>query len=312
MQTTSLFPATILHLLPEDVGKSVLSQSGVMLDGVSEIRLRIGRRVQLVGPDVFLPVVVEQGHLRHVLATLTRSSLYAVEAELRHGFITLPGGHRVGIAGKVVLGSEGGVQTVRDISSVNIRIAKGYHGCAKELAAALCKSRSTIRSALLFGPPSSGKTTLLRDLARMLGSGEAPFARPHRVTLVDERSEIAGSMGGAPQFDVGLATDVLDACPKSIGMTMALRSLSPEVVIVDELGGTEDALAVADLARAGVALVGTAHAGSVQELFARFEIMALARHEAIERFVEVSPTPRPGTVKQIYDRQRGEVKLWRG
>ena len=312
MQTTSLFPAEILHLLPEDVREGVLGCPGGKLDLTTEIRLRIGRRMQLVGPDQFLPVIVSPEHLRHVLATLTKSSLYAVESELRNGFITLPGGHRVGIAGKIVLNQAGGVQTVRDISSINIRLAKEFRGCAKRLATMLWKGDQGLSSALLYGPPSSGKTTLLRDLARILGNGEPPLSRPLRVVLVDERSEIAGTVDGVPQFDVGLSTDVLDACPKAIGMTMALRSLSPEVVIADELGGPLDAQAVADLARAGVALIGTAHAGKVQELFARSGMRALTRHEAIERWVEVSVAPRPGTIARVYDGQMREVRAWRG
>ena len=133
-----------------------------------------------------------------------------------------------------------------------------------------------------------------------------------RVVLIDERSEIAGTVSGVPQFDVGLATDVLDGCPKQLGMTMALRSLSPEVIIADELGGPQDAMAVADLAKAGVVLVGTAHAGAISELVKRFGMHHLLQPSLMKWWVEVSAHPVPGTIVRVYDGGLREVKSWRG
>lgn len=173
-----------------------------------------------------------------------------MEEELRKGFITIPGGHRIGLAGRTVL-SGGGVEHLRDITGFNVRIAREVPGIADGvLPYLLDKGRQRMMHTLILSPPQHGKTTLLRDLARQISLGELgkrEGIRPGlKVGIVDERSEIAGSRRGVPAFDVGPRTDVLDGCPKAEGMMMMIRSLSPDVLIADEIGRPEDAEAVTE------------------------------------------------------------------
>ncbi|QHW30290.1 stage III sporulation protein AA [Paenibacillus rhizovicinus] len=211
---------------------------------------------------------------RKLLERVTNHSLYAMEEELRRGYITVAGGHRIGLAGRTVL--EGGiVRGIRDIAAFNVRIAREVVGASSGLLPKLLDhKRQTLLSTLVIAPPQQGKTTLVRDLARAASSGA--WAHPsaagwpgRKVGIIDERSEIAACIRGVPTFDVGPRTDVLDACPKAEGMMMMLRSMSPEIMIVDEIGREEDAAAILDASHAGVAVIATAHALDLEDARAR-------------------------------------------
>ncbi len=302
------FPTQVMQLLPPSVAAGVADMHVADLDRIEELRLRLNRPVEVVGPDVSIPVVVTQDHLQHVLAAVTGSSLYAVESELRRGYITIAGGHRVGIAGRAVVDERGLVKTIRDIGSVSIRIARPAIGSANALKSVMVDERGTLLSTLLIGPPMSGKTTLLRDVARMLGDGRFhPRIHRMRVSIVDERSEIAGCYKGVPQFDVGLSTDVLDACPKVDGMYMMLRAMAPQVLLTDEIGSASDIEAIADVARAGVVFVGTLHASSIEDLRIRETLHRFVESATITRFVFLSRISGPGTVARVFDGQLREL-----
>lgn len=305
-------PSSVRELLPADI-RDLIASHGTAVSRIEEIRLRRGRVVELVGVGLCRGPLVTFEHLQHVFAAATRASVYAFEQDLRKGFVTVAGGHRVGLAGRVALGDRGEVTALREVSSANIRIAREMPGCARGLERAIVDEQRRLLPTLLFGPPLCGKTTLLRDVARLLGDGQFHPQLPRlRVGIVDERSEIAGCRAGLPQFDIGLSTDVLDGCPKVEGMSMLLRSMAPQVLVTDELGGPEDARAVLDAAQAGVIVIGTVHARSPEDLRSRRGVAEIVDSGAFERFVGLGRKNGPGSIERVYDRRLREVTFaWR-
>ena len=198
-------------------------------ENVQEIRIRQGRRMTLrYRGELHIPQGQQSDvtamECKEILSQISQHSLYAFEEEIRRGYMTLPCGHRIGVAGRAVM-EQGQVRTLRQITCLNIRISHEKRGCADWLMPYLLHGKQ-LYSALLVSPPGGGKTTLLRDIVRNVS---ARF----NVSLIDERSEIAGCYQGIPQRDVGPNCDVLDGCTKAVGMEMALRSLGPDVIAVD-------------------------------------------------------------------------------
>ena len=261
--------------------------------------------------------------IREMLNYLTGYAPYACEEEMRQGFFTITGGHRIGISGHTSYSMEkSNMQADRlyDINAINMRIAHEVKDCAIEIIPWI-RDGEMLYHTILFAPPGVGKTTYLRDCIRLLSNGEegkdrgsaltGSFERPkagaghenkagkmlemrkqhggkvraQTVGVVDERSEIAACYQGIPQNDLGPRTDVLDNCPKAIGMQMVLRSMSPDIIAVDELGGKEDFAAVAQAMKSGVTVLGTMHAGSVEEIFLREEACRKWGEEGKMRFV---------------------------
>ncbi|WP_274651760.1 stage III sporulation protein AA [Paenibacillus humicola] len=299
----------VLHLLPAELGTVLAQMPERLKETVEEIRIREGRPLEVGAADGFR-FIGEGGQpllkpdeaykpsaetCRKLLERLTDHSLYAMEEELRRGYITVPGGHRIGIAGRTVLES-GAVRGIRDVGAFNVRIAREVVGAASGvLPKLLDRRRKSVYSTLVVAPPQQGKTTLIRDIARAVSGGwwghPAAESWPGRkVGIVDERSEIAACLRGVPTFDVGPRTDVMDACPKAEGMMMLLRSMSPEVIVVDEIGREEDANAILDASHAGVSVIATAHAADFEEAKGRPAIRRLLAAGAFELAVELRRT----------------------
>jgi stage III sporulation protein AA len=308
----------LLDFLPRRIGQVLRRCERETLSGLTEIRLRFdgpvalcfGRRVAFLSEEGRLgkaetALVAAEKDMAEAWRLVTSSSVYALEEELKQGYITVAGGHRVGVAGTAVL-RNGAVKTQKEITSLNYRFAREKRGVAEPVLPFLF-SGNRFRDTLIFSPPGAGKTTLLRDLTRLLSDGNA-LAPPRNVAVVDERGEIAGVVMGRRRYDVGSNTDVLTGFPKEEGMMLALRSLSPAVLVSDEIGRREDERAVAEAIRGGVSLLLTAHAGSVGELRRRPVLRSLLADGVFECLLSLSPSPRPGTVSAVHIRkQKGET-----
>jgi stage III sporulation protein AA len=294
----------ILPILPPRLRDILARLEGQAAAELEEIRLRCGREPILLtrrGEQGLGGACVTADDLQGVLLLISEFSLYARDEELRRGYLALPGGHRAGFTGRVVA-ENGQVKLLRDISGIAIRIARDIRGAGEPLLPHLYCGRSRrVRHTLLISAPQAGKTTMLRDLARLFSDGDERVGRPgFKVGIVDERSELAGCYRGEPQLDVGRRTDVLDGCPKAEGMMMLVRSMSPQIVITDELGRPEDGRAVEEAMNTGATVLATAHGQSVEELLRRPSLNYLLRQGMFERVVVLSRRKGPGTIEGVF------------
>ncbi|HEX7065092.1 MAG TPA: stage III sporulation protein AA [Bacillales bacterium] len=304
----------VLNVLPGTLKELMVQYPSKVLEKVEEIRVRIHKPLEVVveGKPIYpgKPYIVTAKDGLELVNKLSHYSLYALEEELKRGYITIQGGHRVGLAGKVIT-EKGQVKIIRDISSFNIRIARQKIGAASSCVPYLYEDGW--RSTVIIGSPQTGKTTLLRDLTRLISSGLSSKAIPSsKVGVVDERSEIAGCVKGVPQHELGSRVDVLDACPKAEGMMMMIRSMSPDVLIVDEIGGPEDSNAIREAVNAGVKLIMTVHASGWEELLRRPAMKALLETEVFDRYIELTRRDKPGVIKRILDRKGRQINTGQG
>ena len=233
-----------------------------------------------------------QEEIGAIVSALARRSVHAIADELRQGYFTAEGGVRVGVAGRVVA-ENGAVQCIRAFTSVNIRLPVELRGISRELLRRVALPGGTVPGILIVSPPQLGKTTLLRDVVRAVSDGDG--VRPQKCTVIDERRELAPD-----GFDLGCRTDVFSGCPKTAGMMMALRALSPQVLATDELDGAAEAEAVAEAARAGVTLLATVHAGSFESMVRRRGMEEMLREGIFSRVVLLGEELGRGTVRGIF------------
>lgn len=286
-------------------------------DKIEEIRIRESRplMVRTNENEVFidssgklneLPIngyKVTTEDIENTLQLISQSSVYALEEELRQGFITLRGGHRIGITGRAVL-EAGKVKTLKHINGFNIRISKEIKGVANKVLPYIYDIKNrTIYNTLLISPPRCGKTTLLRDMIKHLSDGLNPWRIPGlTIGLVDERSEIAGCFHGIPQNDVGIRTDILDCCPKAEGMSMLIRTMGPEIIATDEIGPKEDIQALEEVLNAGVKVLSTVHGRDISDISKRPNFKYMLEQKIFDRYIILSRKNGVGTIEDVLDK----------
>lgn len=298
-----------LPYLPAGLRQPLTLLSDAQAAEVQELRLRAGQSLQIVrqgkafavsgqgqllSPE-FAGVPVTRAALDAVFQNICAHSLHAWQDAIRQGFITIAGGSRVGLCGTAVM-QQGRLETVRTVSGLNIRIASERIGCAEALCTQL-GNRLTEGGILIAGAPSSGKTTILRDLTRILGNA-------HRISLLDARGELAAMQNGLPQFALGAQTDIFDGYPKAEGLEIAVRVMNPEILICDEIGGADEAEALLQSLHTGVQIIATAHAGSLAELTARPQIRRLIDAGAFRTSVLLGGGAQCGQVLAAAELQR--------
>lgn len=310
----------IMRIFPEYM-KTRWEKALLSAEKLQEIRLGVGQpvRMKFAGEEKFLSGrglvnslpgdawYITEKEMDEIIKNICRYSLYAFENEIRQGYLTMPGGHRIGMAGQVVLGENGSIRNMSHIRFLNIRISHEILGAAQEVMPFLYEEGRVLNT-LLISPPGCGKTTLLRDMVRQISNGSI-YGAGRQVSVVDERSEIAGSFMGIPQNDVGIRTDVLDGCPKAQGMMLLMRSMSPAVVAVDEIGSYEDVKAVFQILQCGSSVIATMHGSTMAEVQRHLYFAEDESKFLFDRFIFLEKIHGICRIREIVDADQNKV-IW--
>lgn len=289
--------------------KNVVSKAEIILKEAVEIRLRINSPVLIktTKRNLFLDenIIIDKKDIDDIVGNFTKNSIHAFENEINSGYITIEGGHRVGICGDCIY-DQSGLKGFKNITSLNIRIAREFPGCSDKILKYLLTPDKNIYNTLIIGPPLSGKTTLIRDMAKNLSDGfKNPYFEGCDITLIDERGEISAVYNGVPQMDTGRRTDVLSYCRKSDGFFMSIRALSPKVIISDELGSVNDFEIVQYALKSGVKIIATAHGFSLDDVKRNIYLRDIIEKNFFDRAFILSK--RPLKVNEVFDFQRNRV-----
>lgn len=296
--------------------REIFEKAKINFECLQEVRLRINSPLIIVYNfreyfisrdgrllnDINNSYTVDKKEIKETMEYISNYSLYAYEDEIKQGFITIMGGHRVGIAGKTVI-EDNNVTAIKYISYINVRVSHEIKGCADKIIKYIA-SENTVHHSLIISPPRGGKTTLLRDIVRQISNG-SNMRTGKNVGVVDERSEIGGCYMGEAKNDLGIRTDILDCCPKAKGMLMLIRSMSPSVIAVDEIGSIEDANAIETVMNCGCKILATVHGASIEDIKSKPVFEKMLKEKVFERYIVLNAN-KCGVVKEIYD-ERGSV-----
>ena len=291
--------------------RTLIANAGLDFSHMQELRLRVNGPLIVVYHNIEYFItgnaelkhnrkeayIISQNEMRETLEYISNYSLYAFEDELRQGFITIQGGHRVGVAGKIILEGQK-IKNMKHISFINIRLSHQIKGCADQVMSYIA-DKEKIYHTLIIAPPGGGKTTLLRDIIRQLSDGEKGTGVT--VGVVDERSEIAACYMGVPQNELGIRTDILDCCPKAEGMMMLSRSMSPKIIAVDEVGSREDIEAIEYVINCGCKLIATVHGSTIDDVRNKPLLGKLVKEKVFERYILLTGKKQLGEIEEIYD-----------
>lgn len=260
-----------------------------ILNVTEEIRIRLGQAILIrYGDNEFLTnQIANEKIILNLLENFTENSIYAMQSEINSGFITIRGGHRVGISGTCIF-ENGKVKNIRYISSLNIRVAHEIKGCGTSLVRELYLNNK-FENTLILSSPGCGKTTLLRDMIRELSMNGS------NISVIDERAEIAATYKGIPQNDLGPRTDVMNNCRKDAGIRMMIRSMAPNIIATDEIGDPKDVEAIYDANFAGIKLLLTAHGDAINDIPQR-----LSKIKLFKNIIILKKDKKPGSIKNIY------------
>ena len=293
----------ILQYFPNHIKETIFQNiSASITEHIEEIRIRLNRPIVLkIGQEVMIiEHIINKEEIDEIFERICENSIYSYKKEICEGFITIKGGHRVGITGTAVI--EEKLKNINYISSLNFRIAREKKDSSKEIIKNIINSKeNNIYNTLIISPPGCGKTTMLRDIIRNISNGikELEFS-PKVIGLVDERGEIAATYKGVPQNDIGIMTDIMSNFPKSIGIKMLIRSMSPQIIVCDEIGGKEDVEAIKIATCSGVKGIFTAHGKNLEEVIKNPELSQLLNQNIVERVIQLSAKEK-GIAEKIYD-----------
>ena len=303
--------SNILKLLSSNIRNIVSKHLDLINNDAVEIRLRVNSPILIksVKEDYFIEknMKICKKDIDDTISIITKNSIHAFEKEIKNGYITVEGGHRIGLGGDCIYESDC-FKGFKNITSLNIRIAREFPGCSKKYLKYLVASSKNIYNTLIVGPPLSGKTTIIRDISRNLSDGITnPYFQGCDITLIDERGEISSVFNGIPQMYVGTRTDVLSYCMKKEGFFMSIRSLSPKVIICDELGSKEDFEIMQYALKSGVNIIATAHGFNIEDVKRNIYMKSIIENNFFDRALILSSGKMPSQVKKVYDFSRNKV-----
>lgn len=299
---------SILEYFPTNIKLILQNELQDYITNLSEIRIRVNLPIILkIGQgEKIINYKTTNEEIDIILQNICNNSIYAYQTQISEGFITIPGGHRVGISGNVTV-KEGNVTNINCVYSLNFRIAKQINGCSNEILENIIQNKSIItQNTLIVSCPGAGKTTVLRDLARNISNGIPEMnVNGIDVSIIDERCEIAAMYKGMPQNDVGIRTDVINNVPKPIGIKMAVRSLAPKVIIADEIGNKKDAEAINYAVCSGVTGIFSAHGNCMEDLKKNPEINELLKLNIFKNIVFLDENHK-GKIREIWKESKAQ------